>query len=76
MHKVTANQPEPVRQRIYGSQPVQPLAGVSNQPEVLPHTRVHGQRKTATIAVGMKDGGAEAAINEADFDPDRHVRSD
>lgn len=76
MEKVTSAQPEPVRQRIYGSTKVEPLHGVSNQPEVLPHTKVYGQRLTATVRVKLKvsDDDREMIIGEKDFDPDRHER--
>jgi len=70
--KVTSNQPEPVKQRIYGSTPVRPLDGVSNQPEVLPHTKVYGGRSLATIRVTVKASRSEAIINETDFDPALH----
>ncbi len=77
MHKVTGNQPEPVKQRIYGSQKVEPIEDApSDQPRVLPNTRVHGQRSCPTIHVRSLDNDAEMVINENDFDPDRHERLD
>ena len=76
MSKPTSNQPQVSNQRIYGSQPVVPLKTPSDQPEVLPHTKVHGQRQTATVRVRAKDTDQEIVINEADFDSDRHERLD
>ncbi len=75
MHKLTGNQPEPVRQRIYGSRPVESV-GESNQPEVLPHTKVYGGKRIPTIRVRLKDSDDDRVliINKQDFDPDRHVR--
>lgn len=74
--RVTSTQPEPVKQRIYGSTPVEPLGGASNQPQVLPHTKVYGQRKIARVRVKLKDrdDGRELVIDEKDFDPARHER--
>lgn len=76
MTKITSSQPEPVKQRIYGSTPVEPLAGASNQPEVLPHTKVHGGKRTPTIRVRLKSGGddRELIVNVADFDAAMHER--
>ena len=75
MHKLTGNQPEPVKQRIYGSTPVEPIDS-ANQPEVLSNTKVYGGKQTPTVRVKLKDGGKELIINEQDFDPDRHLRLD
>ena len=75
MHKLTGNQPQPVRQRIYGSVPVSPLEGASNQPEVLSHTKVYGVKVIPTIRVTSK-GGDEMIINESDFDSAKHDRLD
>ena len=71
-HKTTANQPEPVRQRIYGSTPVEPIEGAANQPELLPQTKVHGQRRTPTVRVRARDTDQEMVINQADFDDALH----
>lgn len=73
-HKITGNQPQNVRQRIYGSQPVESLDAPSDQPQVLPHTKVHGQRKMVTLRVRAKGTDQEMLINQADFDSDRHER--
>ena len=75
MHKLTGNQPEPVRQRIYGSRPVEPI-GESNQPTVLPNTKVYGGKRIPTIRVKLKSGSDDRVliINQRDFDGDRHVR--
>ena len=75
MHKLTGNQPEPVKQRIYGSRPVEPLAGASNQPEVIP-VKVYGGKRIPTIKVRLRDSDdqREMLVNEKDFDPDRYVR--
>ena len=74
-HKLSGNQPQNVRQRIYGSTPVEPLEDApSDQPIVLQHTRVHGQRQTATVRVRVKGGDQEMIINQADFDSGRHER--
>ena len=75
MHKLTASQPEPVKQRIYGSRPVESI-GESNQPEVLPHTKVYGVKRIPTIRVKLKDSDddREILVNQRDFDPDRYVR--
>ncbi|MCZ6818532.1 MAG: hypothetical protein O7G31_03480 [Calditrichaeota bacterium] len=77
MHKLTGNQPEPVKQRIYGSRPVE-LIGESNQPEVLPHTKVYGGKRIPTIRVQLNDSDddRELLINQKDFDADRYVRLD
>ena len=75
MQKVTGNQPQPVRQRIYGSVPVAPLES-ANQPEVLAHTKVYGNRHPSTVRVTLKDGGKELTINQSDFDPATHDRLD
>ena len=77
MHKLTGNQPEPVKQRIYGSMPVESI-GESNQPEVLPHTKVYGGKRIPTIRVKLKDSdyARELLINQKDFDADRYVRLD
>lgn len=74
MQKITGNQPQPVRQRIYGSVPVVPLEGASNQPEVLSHTKVYGNRHPSTVRVTLKDGGKELIINQSDFDENKHDR--
>ena len=74
MKNVTGNQPQPIRQRIYGSVPVAPLEGASNQPEVLSHTKVYGGKQTPTVRVKLNDGGKELTVNESDFDPAMHVR--
>jgi len=74
MSKPTSNQPQNVRQRIYGSQPVEPLKTPSDQPEVLPHTKVHGQRQTATVRVRAIGGDQEMVINQADYDETLHER--
>ena len=76
MHKLTSTQPEPVNQRIYGSTPVEPLAGASNQPEPLSHVKVYGNKNPATVRVRLKDSdeNRELIINATDFDPDRHER--
>ena len=76
MHKITGNQPQPVKQRIYGSVPVAPLEGASNQPEVLAHTKVYGNKHPSTVRVTLKDGGKELTINQSDFDPAKHDRLD
>ena len=76
MHKITGNQPQPVRQRIYGSVPVAPLEGASNQPEVLSHTKVYGNKHPSTVRVTLKDSGKELTINQSDFDPAMHERLD
>lgn len=76
MHKVTGNQPQPVRQRIYGSVPVEPMAGASNQPEVLANTKVYGNKHPSTVRVTLKDGGKELTINQSDFDTAKHERLD
>ena len=75
MHKLTGNQPEPVKQRIYGSRPVESI-GESNQPEVLPHTKVYGGKKIPTIRVRLRDSDddREILVNAQDFDPAKHVR--
>ncbi len=75
MHKLTGNQPEPVKQRIYGSRPVESI-GESNQPEVLPHTKVYGGKRIPTIRVRLKSGSDDRVliINEQDFDPAMYVR--
>ena len=73
MHKLTGNQPQPVKQRIYGSVPVAPLEGASNQPEVLSHTKVYGNKHHSTVRVTSK-GGDEMIINESDFDSAKHAR--
>ena len=75
MHKLTGSQPQPVRQRIYGSVPVAPLEGASNQPEVLSNTKVYGVKVIPTIRVTSK-GGDEMIINQTDFDPAKHERLD
>ena len=76
-HKLTGNQPQNVRQRIYGSTPVEPLADApSDQPRVLQHTKVHGQRKTVTVRVRAKDTNQEMIITKADFDETLHERLD
>ena len=71
---VTGNQPQVGQQKIYGSVPNKPIEGAANQPEVLPHVKVHGQRRTATVRVRAKDTDQEMVINQADFDSDRHER--
>ena len=76
MNRPTSTQPEPVRQRIYGSVPVEPLAGASNQPEVLAHTKVYGNKHPPTVRVTLKDGDKELIINQRDFDPAKHERLD
>lgn len=76
MHKITGNQPQPVRQRIYGSVPVEPMAGASNQPEVLSHTKVYGGKQLPTVRVTLKDNGKELIINQTDFDENKHDRLD
>ena len=76
MHKITGNQPQPVRQRIYGSVPVAPLEGASNQPEVLSHTKVYSGKSLPTVRVTLKDSGKELTVNESDFDPAKHERLD
>ena len=75
MHKLTGNQPEPVKQRIYGSRPVESI-GESNQPEVLPHTKVYGGKRIPTIRVQLQgsDDDREILVNAQDFDPAKHVR--
>ena len=75
MQKVTGNQPQPVRQRIYGSVPVVPLDS-ANQPEVLSHTKVYGNRHPSTVRVTLNDGGKELTINQSDFDENKHERLD
>ncbi len=74
----TSSQPEPAKTRIYGSAPVRPLAGASNQPEVLPHTRVHGVRKTPQIRVRLKTDKdkREFLIPFDEFNPAIHSRVD
>lgn len=75
MSKPTSTQPQVTDQKIYGSVPVKPLVGASNQPKVSPNTTVHGQRQIPTIRVKViGQGDREAIINESDFDPDRHER--
>ena len=76
MNRATSTQPEPVKQRIYGSVPVEPLAGASNQPEVLANTKVYGNKHPPTVQVKFKDGSKELTINESDFDPAKHERLD
>lgn len=71
----TSTQPQPVRQRIYGSVPVEPIAG-ANQPEVLAHTKVYGNKRPPTVRVTLKDNGKELIINQSDFDPAKHERLD
>ena len=75
MHKLTASQPEPVKQRIYGSRPVESI-GEPNQPQVLPHTKVYGGKRIPTIRVQLKDSDDDRVliINEQGFDPAKHVR--
>lgn len=75
MHRVTSNQPEPVKMRIYGSRKVTPLDS-ANQPEVLPHTKVYGGKRIPTIRVKLKDSDDDRVliINEKEFDAERHVR--
>ena len=75
MHRVTSNQPEPVKMRIYGSRPVESI-GESNQPEVLPHTKVYGGKRIPTIRVQLKDSDddREILVNAQDFNPAKHVR--
>ena len=77
MHKITSTQPEPVKQRIYGSRPVESI-GESNQPAVLRHTKVYGGKRIPTIRVRLKDSDddRELLVNEKDFDADRYVRLD
>lgn len=74
-HKLTSTQPEPVRQKIYGSRPVEPLEGASNQPTVLTHTRVYGVKRVPQIRVRLKadKDKRELLIPLADFDPEKHV---
>lgn len=76
--KITSTQPEPAKIRVYGSTPVEPLAGASNQPQVLPHTKVHGVKATRTVRVKLKGAkdGREMVIAAADFDPAKHARID
>ena len=77
MHKVTGNQPQPVRQRIYGSVPVAPLEGASNQPDVLSHVKPYGVKVIPTIRVTPKGGGGEEMIiNESSYDSAKHDRLD
>jgi len=71
MHKLTGSQPQPVRQRIYGSVPVSPLEGASNQPRVLHHAHPYGVKVIPTIRVTSK-GGDEMIINQTDFDSAKH----
>ena len=74
-HRLTGNQPEPVKQRIYGSVLVKPLDGAANQPQVLPNTKVYGARKLPTVRVNLKGGTEkELIINAADFDESIHER--
>ena len=77
-HKLTGTQPEPAKTRIYGSTPVEPLAAASNQPQVLPHIKVHGVKATPTVRVKLKGAkdGREMVIAAADFDPAKHNRID
>lgn len=76
--RITGSQPEPVRQRIYGSLPVEPLGGPSDQPEVLPHTKVYGVKQVPTVKVTLKDGDPERTLRicESDFDDAVHERVD
>lgn len=77
MHKPpTSNQPQVVQQRIYGSRPVRPLEGVSNQPEVLSHVRAYGGKSLPIIRVMLEGSDKEMIINEIDFDPAKHSRLD
>ena len=70
----TSTQPQPVDQRIYGSTKVEPLEGASNQPQVLPHTKVYGQRLNKTFCVKLKNStnDREMIISADDFDPAKH----
>ena len=72
----TANQPQVTDTRIYGSRPVAPLEGASNQPEVLSHTKVYGGKQTPTVRVKLKDGGKDLIVNQSDFDERKHERLD
>ena len=75
MEKVTSTQPGPVKgQRIYGSQPVKPLDGASNQPSPLPNVTVHGVKKSTMIRVRIKASDSETVIRVDDFDPALHER--
>lgn len=76
MQKVTGNQPQVTDTRIYGSVPVEPIAGASNQPEVLPHVKPYGVKSIPTIRVTLKGGDKEMVINASDFDPGKHERLD
>lgn len=73
--KTTSTQPELAKTRIYGSTHVEPMDS-ANQPEVLPHTKVHGVKTTATVTVRLKnsDEDGELVIGEADFDASKHER--
>ena len=73
-HKVTGTQPEPVKQKIYGSGPVKPLDAPSDQPKVLPHIKVYGGKKPVTVRVRIRASDRDAIINEADFDDAVHER--
>ena len=76
MNRPTSNQPQvDPTLRIYGSRPVEPIAG-ANQPEVLAHTKVYGNKHPSTVRVTLKDGGKELTINQSDFDPAKHDRLD
>ena len=76
MHRVTSNQPEPVKMRIYGSRPVIPLDS-ANQPEVIP-VKVYGSKVLSTVRVRLKNSADDRVliINEKEFDPDRYERLD
>lgn len=74
----TSTQPEPAKTRIYGSTPVAPIDGASNQPTPLPNTRVYGGKKVRQIRVRLKASRdkKEFLIPFADFDPTKHVAVD
>ena len=78
MEKVTSTQPQPVKQRIYGSTPVEPLAGASNQPDVVAGTKSYNSKVLPTTRVTRKGDKDERVltINASDLDPDQHVAVD
>lgn len=75
----TSTQPEPAKTRIYGGgKKPKAIDGASNQPEVLPHIKVYGSKKTRQIRVRRKadKSKTEMLIPFADFDPAKHARVD
>ncbi len=71
----TSTQPEVAKSAIYGGgRKPTPIRGASNQPTPLPHTKVHGVKKTRTIRVRLKASKDRRVliIPFADFNPAIH----